>query len=194
MAWTDGDFKLFATGLAIGGQWNLGEVKAGDVVECWNDDGVYDYFYVKFKKAINPFSYGQFVNTVKVYSISSDTYLPVSGVTRLDGTTCKVNCDISKENSGVIVIGLPTSYLTYTSGSAVQKFISMFYVNGIDRIVTYAYLWENIGLSFLKFSSVLGNPKPYMYETTSYNPKENISLCGKILSANDSVEVSYFDV
>ena len=59
MAWTDGDFKLFATGLAIGGQWNLGEVKAGDVVECWNDEGVYDYFYMKFKKAVKEFSFGQ---------------------------------------------------------------------------------------------------------------------------------------
>ena len=37
MAWTDGDFKLFATGLAIGGQWNLGEVKASGIAICYHD-------------------------------------------------------------------------------------------------------------------------------------------------------------
>ena len=193
MAWTDGDFKLFATGLAIGGQWNLGEVKASDVVECWNDEGVYDCFYMKFKKAINPFSYGQFVNTVKVYSISSDMYLPVYGVTRLDGTICKVDCDISKENSGVIVIGLPTSYLTYTSGSAVPKFISLFYVNGIDRIITYAYVWDDIPVSIHSLR-VTENARLYASDATQHLLSERIPVKPHPLNTCENVSFSYFEV
>lgn len=191
MAWTDGDFKLFAAGLAIGGQWNLGEVKAGDVVECWNDEGVYDYFYMKFKKAVKEFSYGQFVNTVKVYSVAHDEYLPVTAITRISGTQLKVSCDISGENSGVIVIGLPTAYLQYESGSAVPKFISLFYVSGIELMRTYAYVWDKASMTMMKLP-VLENMTLLCTDTKVFTLKEAVIPYNQLLTVGENVELGYY--
>lgn len=191
MAWTDGDFKLFATGLAIGGQWNLGEVKVGDVVECWNDEGVYDYFYIKFKKAVKEFSFGQFVNTVKVYSVARDIYIPITGVTRISGTQFKVNCDISGENSGIIVIGLPTAYLQYESGSAVPKFISSFYVSGIETIRTYAYIWDKASTTMMKLP-VLENITLLCTDTNVFTLKDTITPYSPLLTVGENVDLGYY--
>lgn len=191
MAWTDGDFKLFATGLAIGGQWNLGEVKVGDVVECWNDEGVYDCFYMKFKKAVKEFSYGQFKNTVKVYSIANDSYIPITGVTRISGTQFKVNCDISGENSGVIVIGLPTAYMQYESGSAVPKFISAFYVSGIETMRTYAYVWDKASTNIMKLQT-LENITLLCMDTKVFTLKDAITPYNPLLTVGENVELGYY--
>lgn len=191
MAWTDGDFKLFATGLAIGGQWNLGEVKTGDVVECWNDEGIYDYFYMKFKKAVKEFSYGQFVNTVKVYSVARDSYIPITDVTRISGTQFKVNCDISGENSGVIVIGLPTAYLQYESGSAVPKFISAFYVSGIATMKTYAYVWDKITM-LLHTLNAVDNVAIIPLETKAFAISDSPILEYNLLTVSENVSLGYY--
>lgn len=191
MAWTDGDFKLFAAGLAIGGQWNLGEVKVGDVVECWNDEGVYDYFYMKFKKAVKEFSYGQFKNTVKVYSIANDSYIPITGVTRISGTQFKVNCNISGENSGVIVLGLPTAYLQYESGSAVPKFISTFYVSGIETMRTYAYVWDKANTKIMKLQ-VRENITLLCVDTKVFTLKDAVTPYNPFLTVGENVDLGYY--
>lgn len=191
MAWLEGDLKIFAAGLAIGGQWNLGEVKVGDIVECWNDEGVYDCFYIKFKKAVKEFSFGQFVNTVKVYSVSSDTYLPVTAVTRLSGTQFKVSCDISNENSGVIVIGLPTAYLQYESGSAVPKFISSFYVSGIATIRTYAYVWDKANTTLLGLHCN-DNTTILCIDTKVLAIQDAIALYKPLLAIGENVDLGYY--
>lgn len=191
MAWLEGDLKIFAAGLAIGGQWNLGEVKVGDIVECWNDEGVYDCFYIKFKKAVKEFSFGQFVNTVKVYSVSRDTYLPITAVTRLSGTQFKVSCDISNENSGVIVIGLPTAYLQYESGSAVPKFISSFYVSGLETIRTYAYIWDKASTNMLPLQSN-DNITLLCTDTKVLTLKESITPYNTLLTVNENVDLGYY--
>lgn len=191
MAWTDGDFKLFATGLAIGGQWNLGEVKVGDIVECWNDEGVYDYFYMKFKKAVKEFSFGQFVNTVKVYSVANDKYIPITSVTRISGTQFKVSCDISNENSGVIVIGLPTAYLQYASGSAVPKFISAFYVSGIATIRTYAYVWDKTSVKMMK-PHINENTTLLCLDTKLYTLKDAVTPYNPLLTVSENVDLGYY--
>lgn len=192
MAWTDGDFKLFATGLAIGGQWNLGEVKVGDVVECWNDEGVYDYFYMKFKKAVKEFSYGQFTNTVKVYSIAHDEYLPITSVIRISSTQFKVNCDISGENSGVIVIGLPTAYLQYESGSAVPKFISLFYVRGIETIRTYAYIWDKASTKIMNLQ-VQENIMLLCADDKVFTLKCAVTPYNPLLTVGENVDLGYYE-
>lgn len=191
MAWTDGDFKLFATGLAIGGQWNLGEVKAGDVVECWNDEGIYDSFYMKFKKAVKEFSYGQFKNTVKVYSVSRDLYIPITGVTRISGTQFKVSCDISNENSGVIVIGLPTAYLQYESGSAVPKFISSFYVSGIEIIRTYAYVWDKASTKIMNLQAQ-ENIMLLCADDKVFTLKDAVTPYNTFLTVGENVDLGYY--
>ena len=191
MAWTDGDFKLFATGLAIGGQWNLGEVKAGDVVECWNDEGVYDYFYMKFKKAVKEFSFGQFSNTVKVYSVTNDKYLVVTATERMSGTQFKVSCDISGETSGIIVIGLPTAYLQYESGSSVPKFISAFYASGLEKIYNIAYAWDSVMLISGEYG-IAENLNIYIFATNSIVAEEDIVLSNALLGVEESVYIGYY--
>lgn len=193
MAWLEGDLKIFAAGLAIGGEWNLGEVKASDIVTCWNDEGIYDYFYIKFNRAIKPFSYGQFVNTVKVYSITSDSYLPVRSTSRIDQTTYKVFCDIHKETAGVAVIGLPTNYLSYLTGTAVPSFLTVFFVEGIDRIITVAYIWDDISVSIHSLR-VAENARLYASDTTQQLLSEHIPVKLHPLNTCENVSFSYFEV
>lgn len=191
MAWLEGDLKIFAAGLAIGGEWNLGEVKASDVVTCWNDEGNYDYFYLKFKSGIKPFSYGQFVNTVKVYSITSDSYLPISTTSRIDQTTYKVFCDIRKETAGVAVIGLPTHYLSYLNGAAVPSFLTIFYIEGIDKITTAAYAWDVVAMS-VRSLKVTDNAHLYTCDTLQHIHTEYIQVKPHTLNICEKVSISYY--
>ena len=56
-----------------------GLVKSGAAYEpeAYNDAGVYDFFYLDFKRVMTPFSLGQFSESI---SVSASSVLPVTDV------------------------------------------------------------------------------------------------------------------
>lgn len=141
MAWTDGDLKILAAGMAIGGKWNLGGVE-GNSPTCWNDEGQYDHFYIDFKRSISDFTYGQFNSSV--YILGATGFIKITDAKKYSNTVALVYADISTLSHGVIVVGKSNSWIKLLTGGSVPKFISMFYVNGLENYIDLAYLLEQV--------------------------------------------------
>lgn len=141
MAWLEGDLKIFAAGLAIGGKWNLGEV--GDAgITVYNDVDEFDHFYIRFSRLLADFSYMQAAWTLHAYDAFLGTELSLSNFVQIGPTVIKVNCDISKCTSGVLVVGFPTGYLRYVSGKSVGSFARLLYPVNLPITVNFAYVFE----------------------------------------------------
>lgn len=187
MAWTDGDFKLFATGLAIGGQWNLGEVKASGIAICYHDVGEYDHFYLKFTKAIAEFSFGQFKETVVV--VGKNGEIPVSNATIYNSTTIRIEANIEGEDDGILVAGREHGYLSYASGKNIPKFVSMLWLNELVNFIKLAYIWDKV-----KFTNTLVHESiidVVFNNTNSSAHTEHIDML-ETKEITDNVTVSYF--
>lgn len=187
MAWTDGDFKLFATGLAIGGQWNLGEVKASGIAICYHDVGEYDHFYLKFTKAIAEFSFGQFEETVVV--VGKNGEIPVSNATIYNSTTIRIEANIEGEDDGILVAGREHGYLSYASGKNIPKFVSMLWLNELVNFIKLAYIWDKV--KFTNTSIIEAIVDVVFNSTNNSAPTENINTY-ETREVTDNVNVSYF--
>lgn len=144
MSWLDGDLKIFAAGLAVGGEWNLGSIQTGDIVTCYNDEGEYDHFYMQFKKPVAEFSFGQFLSTVTL--LGKNGIIPVLNAARISGTTIKVSTNLETEDQGVMVVGKQGGYLAYLSGASVPGFVAALMVSGLDTLTPLAYIWDRIAI------------------------------------------------
>lgn len=141
MAWLEGDLKIFAAGLAIGGKWNLGEV--GDAgITVYNDVDEFDHFYIRFSRLLADFSSTQAAWTLHAYDAFLGTELSLSNFVQVGPTVIKVACDISKCTSGVLVVGFPTGYLRYVSGKSVGSFARLLYPVNLPITVNFAYVFE----------------------------------------------------
>ncbi len=125
----------------ICGMATKGLIKTGSQYEpiLWNDEGVYTYFYIDFKRAMSPFSQGMLAESIIVYS---DAQLPITGFSKVSGSVYKIFCDISNKPRGVLVFNRKSTLLTYTNGQKLPVFSTLFYVAGQTAQEPLDYIYE----------------------------------------------------
>lgn len=134
---SDIDFQNgFLCGLAT-----KGLIKTGSQYEpiLWNDEGIYSYFYIDFKRAIAPFSLGMLTESIIVYG---DVQIPITGFEKVSSSVYKIFCDISNKPKGVLVFNRRSTLLTYTNGQKLPVFSTLFFVLGQDSFESLDYAYD----------------------------------------------------
>ena len=118
-----------------------GLVKSGAIYEpvAYNDAGVYDFFYLDFKRVIEPFSMGMVSESIIV---SASSVLPVTDVEQYSDTVYKVFCDISNQPKGVCVTNKKSTRLHFWNGEPVPAFSVWFSVAGQANYIDAGYLFD----------------------------------------------------
>ena len=125
----------------IAGMATKGLVRSGNLYQplCWNDEGVYSYFYIDFRRSMEAFSLGMFDQSVIVHD---STQLSVTNIEFVSSGIYKVYCDISGKTHGITVLNKKTSLLAFSSGEQLPVFSTHFYVAGIDSYINLKYIYE----------------------------------------------------
>ena len=140
----------------ICGMATKGMIKTGDQYEpiVWNDEGVYSYFYIDFKKSVSTFSTGMVAESLLIHDT---VQISITGFEKISDSVYKLYVDISGKVKGVTVINKASTWLRFTDGSKVTPFSVMFYVAGLDRYENMDYLYDGVDfeLTTLIVSSIV---------------------------------------
>lgn len=130
----------FQNGLIVG-LAARGMVKSGITYQprVWNDEGVYDYFYIDFKRGMEPFSLGMFEQSIIIHD-SDQLY--ATGIQKVSNGVYKVFCDISGRVQGITVLNKKTSLLMFATGQRLPPFSIHFFVAGIASYERLRYCYE----------------------------------------------------
>lgn len=118
-----------------------GLVKSGAAYEpvAYNDAGVYDFFYLDFRRVLEPFSMGMFSESIIV---SASSVLPVTDVKQYGDTVYKVFCNISNQPKGVSISNKKSTRLHFWNGEPVPAFSVWFSVAGQAVYMDAGYLFD----------------------------------------------------
>lgn len=148
---SDIDFQNgFLCGMATKGMLRTGQQYEPKV---WNDEGVYDYFYIDFKRSVLPFSTGMFGESVVVHDSEQ---LPVTNVEYVSPGVYKIYCNIAGKVGGVTCMNKKTTWLKFADGRKVPPFAVHFYVAGLASYMRLDYTYEVSAFSN-SASSAAGN-------------------------------------
>jgi hypothetical protein len=175
----------------ICGMATKGLVRSGELYKpvCWNDSGVYDFFYINFKRGLSTFSLGMFNESIVVYDSEA---VPVTGIEYVSNGLYKVYCDISNKTRGVTVINKKSTLLTTSNGYTLPVFSVIFYVEGLDTYIRRAYAYEKVELRCTDEVTILDN------ETTEFNEYIQRAIATEVvedwssLNVSDSADISYW--
>ena len=118
-----------------------GLVKSGAIYEpvAYNDAGVYNFFYLDFRRVLEPFSMGMASESIIV---SASSVLPVTDVKQYSDTVYKVFCNISNQSKGVSVSNKKSTRLHFWNGEPVPAFSVWFNVAGQAAYIDAGYLFD----------------------------------------------------
>lgn len=123
------DQNSFLQGIAVGKSlkgWSSGI--GTSVPTCWNDEGIYTYFYIDYHLPISAVSLSMFRLSTRVLCEAGE--LEVTAIESVDSTTFKVYCNISKSGNGwIAVTGYNSSWLYYDNGYAVPEYSAVFWID-----------------------------------------------------------------
>ena len=165
-----------------------GLVKSGAVYEpeAYNDAGVYDFFYLDFKRVMEPFSIGQFNDSVIV---SGAAVLPVTDVEQYSDTVYKVFCNISNQSKGVSVSNKKTTRLHFWDGTQVPVFSEWFSVAGLASVLDAGYFYENAQIIDAAMTAT-ENSNLVMWTPIVIPPiSETANITGPDLTATENVNI-----
>lgn len=177
---SDIDFQNgFACGMAT-----KGLVRSGELYKpiCWNDPGIYSYFYMSFKRALSPFSPGMFSESILLYDSGQ---LTINKIEFVSTGVYKVYCDISNCVLGVNIINKKSTLLSFTSGEALPVFSLTFFVDGLPVYLRVKYAYDAVDFDYgmdlvitqdvdASFGSFDVDP---VYESTDYNnPMQHMTI------------------
>ncbi len=134
------------------GMATKGLSRSGNMYEptIWNDNGVYTYFYIDFRRALEPFSLGMLTESL----IVSDGVNNLS-ITRYEAVSAgvyKIYCNIANKIYGVMVFNKRNTRLYLATGDPLPVFSVMFYVAGITSYLQMRYIYEidtYVGVDFV---------------------------------------------
>jgi hypothetical protein len=135
---SDIDFQNgFVCGMATKGM-----IKTGSQYEplVWNDEGIYSYFYIDFKRAVSKFSTGMVAESLVVHD---SVQLTITGFDKISDSVYKLYVNIAGKFNGITVINKASTYLTFTDGSKVTPFSVMFYVAGLAKYERIPYMYDS---------------------------------------------------
>lgn len=130
------------------GMATKGLVRSGQLYQpiIYNDAGVYDYFYIDFRRALEPFSLGMWNESIIVHD---SVQLAVTQVSEVSFGVYKVTCDISGKTHGITVINKKTSRLRFAStGERVPVFSTHMYISGVLSYVDGGYIYDPTTINF----------------------------------------------
>lgn len=146
-----------------------GLVKSGAVYEpvAYNDAGVYNFFYLDFRRVLEPFSMGMFSESI---SVSASSALPVTDVKQYSDTVYKVFCNISNQPKGVCVTNKKSTRLHFWNGETVPAFSVWFSVAGQAAYIDAGYLFDKCEYSSERFYTSTNESKSItLADTVSIN-------------------------
>lgn len=135
---TETDFQNgFLCGMATKGLIRSGALYAPII---WNDEGVYDFFYIDFKRALAPFSMGMLDESLILHdSVQFD----ISNFTYVSPGVYKIYCDLSDKIKGVTVMNKVSTLLSFSDGTPLPVFSTLFYVAGLVRYNRLPYCYDS---------------------------------------------------
>lgn len=124
------------------GMATKGLIKTGAAYEptCWNDEGIYNYFYIDFHRALSAFSMGMLAQSIIIHD---SVQIVINDYDYVSPGIYKIYVDLAGKVKGVTVINKETGILYFSNGSKVPAFSIMFYVSGLDRYERLHYIYEN---------------------------------------------------
>lgn len=134
------------------GMATKGLSRSGNMYEptIWNDSGIYTYFYIDFRRALEPFSLGMLTESLIVSDGVSN--LTVTGFEVLSAGVYKIYCNIADKINGVMVFNKRNTRLYLATGDPLPVFSVMFYVAGITSYLQMQYIYEidtYVGVDFV---------------------------------------------
>lgn len=145
---SDIDFQNgFLCGMATKGLSRSGNMYEPTV---WNDSGVYTYFYIDFRRALESFSLGMLTESLIVSDGVNN--LTITGFKAVSVGVYKIYCNISNCPDGVMVINRKTTRLAFASGKSVPVFSTAFYVAGQVSYMRMKYIYETTHWPVFSFS------------------------------------------
>lgn len=126
----------------ICGMATKGLVRSGELYKplIYNDSGVYTYFYLDFRRAMQEFSIGMFNESIVVHD---STQLSVTQITYVSSGVYKIWCDISGRAHGITVLNKKTSRLRFASGEQLPVFSVHMFIEGQDSYIDGGYIYES---------------------------------------------------
>ena len=131
----------FVCGLAT-----KGLVKSGAAYEpeIYNDSGVYDFFYLDFKRVMETFSLGQFNESIIVFDSQQ---VSVSKIEKFSDTVYKIYCNLSTFIHGVTVLNKKTTRLKFSTGEVLPVFSVHTFIAGLSSYLDAGYLFDKCDFS-----------------------------------------------
>lgn len=125
------------------GMATKGLTRSGQLYQprCWNDEGIYEYFYIDFRQSMAPFSLGMWNESIVVHDREQ---LGVPQVGYIAPGIYKVWCDLSGRMHGITVLNKITSLLHFGSGRVLPAFSTHFFVAGIDAYKNLDYVYDTV--------------------------------------------------
>ena len=164
-----------------------GLVKSGAIYEpvAYNDAGVYDFFYLDFKRVMEPFSIGMFKESIIV---SAAEVLPVTDVEQYGDTVYKVFCNISNQPKGVSVSHMKSTRLHFWDGTQVPVFSEWFSVAGLASMLDAGYFYEKAQIDEVMTATENSN---FVMLTPIVIPpiSETANITGPDLTATENVNI-----
>ena len=137
----------------ICGMATKGLVRSGQPYQpiIYNDESVYDYFYIDFRRAIEPFSLGMWNESIVVHDSEQ---LTVTQTAEVSLGIYKIYCDIRNKIHGITVLNKKTSRLRFAStGERVPVFSIHMFIEGQPAYVDGGYVYEPINLQSHTFDA-----------------------------------------
>ena len=168
------------------GMATKGLIKTGVAYEptVWNEEGIYNCFYIDFHRALAPFSEGMLDESIIVHDT---VQIEIVGFDYVSSGVYRIYADLSGKTHGVTVLNKASTYLRFANGAKVTPFSAMFYVEGLNKYgkeywierlddVNTALIMQNLDLSTLEETTV---------EVALYNTLEPIEILESIFDGQN---------
>lgn len=159
----------------ICGMATKGLIKSGVQYEpiIYNDEGIYGYFYIDFKRAVEPISFGMLTDSIVAYTTVK---LSITRVDRLSPSLYKVYCDISGKPNGVTIIHKIPTTLYFVDGKQVPSFSVHFFVRGQAENLNVKYVYEIANVPSVSELSGTESALVSVYENIGVPITESVTL------------------
>jgi hypothetical protein len=130
----------------ICGMATKGLVRSGELYKphIWNDEGVYTYFYIDFRRAMEPFSTGMWNESIVIHDSEQ---IKATGIAFVSTGVYKIFCDISDRPHGITVLNKKVSRLAFSSGERLPVFSIHMFIAGQPAYIDLAYKYDNTDFS-----------------------------------------------
>lgn len=123
----------------------------------WNDEGVYTYFYIDFRRAMEPFSTGMWNESVVIHDSEQ---IKATGIEFVSTGIYKIFCDIADRPHGITVLNKKVSRLAFSSGERLPVFSIHMFIAGQPAYIDLAYKYDSTVFSFCESCEVTETVEP----------------------------------